>query len=1069
MGSAYQRGLRVSIAASLIFLSATPRLPGPESPEPVSALELHPSTPNVAAPVSPIAYRPLASAPARATHAEPTLEGLPLWFEPDGTGGYVTRGSTGSAAVARTGIEIQSSSGSKLRVAFGGALQQGALAATSQFVGRVNYLVGRDTSKWRTNVPTFGRIRAPEVYPGIDVEYYGNRRELEYDFVVRPHADPSVIRIVALAKGSAEITAQGELAVRGQVVQRKPTAYQLVAGARRVVDAKYASNPDGTFGIAVGTYDHTAPLVIDPIVVYVSTLGGTGTDTVTDMTVDDTGSVYVVGYTDSTDFFDLNGLQGSNGGGEDAFVYKLAPNGAMEFATFIGGSAEDRLTNVAIDGSHGIYLAGSTLSTDFPIATPTCVPWVESGHAYPCPVGVRLSPNGSHLLYSTVLHSPSSVLYSLSNKGGSVSRLVVGSDGVAYARLFVFGLECGYEVLIQITPDGAFRPLMRAGNCGVGGGRAIFERLAVGPDGDVYFAGGDPSFVEANLTVRVTRVPPVPNIHVQGLNFGGDVEPIYATRIVLDPTVGGFLPPNGWRVLNLAVRSDGVAVVGWREGGLENSGPSEVRLSSIAPDGTILEPGRAIATFTSAGPYGVSMPRLSFTAAGTLHAAACSITSTSVPPKTCLRVDMDADGSSAFPTSITPAHLLAFGPDAALYSAVSSADVTITKYAHILIDSLDSSRGSPSPIGQAIVWTAAATAAVPIEYTFLRHDSGNGWTVAQPYGPSNTYTWTPGPSDVGTHSLQVWVRAIGSGHDYDHWMGIDFTIDGLVPAVTSLTPSTPLPATAGRTVTWTASLYGGIAPVQCKFVRLDTNVWQVVQDYSANCSYTWQPGLADVGTHALQVWTRNPGSSASYEGYLGTSFDVVAPLPLALTLSGPQQSAAGVPTLWTAMASGGVPPIQYKFLRLDADGWHVGQDFSESSTYQWTPAVGDIGGHVVQVWARRVGSTAAYEAWAGAAVTITNVVPLTVTGLTANPGTGPIGSPITFTSTATGGIAPLEYKFVRLDADTWHVVQDYSYSNTYTWTPSAGDIGTHALQVWVRNSGSTAALHTWGSIEFDVN
>src|SRR5262249_29826895 len=158
----------------------------------------------------------------------------------------------------------------------------------------VNYLRGRDRRQWRTHVSTYGRVRAPAVYPGIDIEYYGNRRELEYDFIVRPHANPNAIRIAVPTSKGVDITPRGELALGdGQVVQRRPTAYQMIDGTRHAVTAEYVPRAAGTFGIALGSYDAAAPLVIDPVVVYSARFGGTGTDTAADIAVDDSGAVYV--------------------------------------------------------------------------------------------------------------------------------------------------------------------------------------------------------------------------------------------------------------------------------------------------------------------------------------------------------------------------------------------------------------------------------------------------------------------------------------------------------------------------------------------------------------------------------------------------------------------------------------------------------------------------------------------------------------------------------------------------------------------------------------------------------
>ena len=223
------------------------------------------------------------------------------------------------------------------------------------------------------------------------------------------------------------------------------------------------------------------------------------------------------------------------------------------------------------------------------------------------------------------------------------------------------------------------------------------------------------------------------------------------------------------------------------------------------------------------------------------------------------------------------------------------------------------------------------------------------------------------------------------------------------------------------------------------------------------------PLAQDVGAHALQVWARNHGSTAAYESYLATTFEVIGPALPSLRLSGPEQSPAGVGTVWFASVSGEAQPLEYKYLRLDADGWHVARDFSGQSSYQWTLGIGDVGDHAMQVWVRRIGSTAPYEWWAGKSVVITDHAVLTVTSAVA-PNAVP-GAPITFTTYPKDSTF-VEYQFFRVDADGWHIVQEYSHSNTYTWTPSPGDAGSHAVQVWVRTSRE--ALDNWGSVEFVV-
>jgi hypothetical protein len=287
--------------------------------------------------------------------------------------------------------------------------------------------------------------------------------------------------------------------------------------------------------------------------------------------------------------------------------------------------------------------------------------------------------------------------------------------------------------------------------------------------------------------------------------------------------------------------------------------------------------------------------------------------------------------------------------------------------------------------------------------------------------------------------------------------------------VTSLTTDVPLPSPAGRPLVWTATAQGGIG-LQYEFWRLDASGWQRVQDYSASSTYTWTPGVSDQGSHALQAWVRSTGASSAYDAWASVTFSITAPAPVtvsALNTNVSLPARAGTPITWRATGSGGLAPLQYQFWRLDADGWHIVQAYSAANTYTWTPTGGQTGSHALQVWVRSAGSSAAYDAWSGVTFTIDSPPPIVISSFTANvamPST--VGTPITWTASATGGAPPLEYQFWRLDADGWHIGQAYSPSASYTWTPGAGTEGTHAVQVWIRGVGPGGSYETWASTGF---
>ena len=168
--------------------------------------------------------------------------------------------------------------------------------------------------------------------------------------------------------------------------------------------------------------------------------------------------------------------------------------------------------------------------------------------------------------------------------------------------------------------------------------------------------------------------------------------------------------------------------------------------------------------------------------------------------------------------------------------------------------------------------------------------------------------------------------------------------------------------------------------------------------------------------------------------------------------------STGTPIIWTATAAGGTAPYTYKFLVFDGATWLVGQDWSASNAWTWTP--GSPGSYTVQVWVRNFGSVAAYDAWRNANASITGPLPLTVTSLNSSPsGSTQLGNLVTWTATATGGTGPYSYRFLVYNGSTWSVGQDWSAANTWAWTPST--TGTYSFQVWARNAGSVATYDAW--------
>jgi len=241
--------------------------------------------------------------------------------------------------------------------------------------GRINYFLGKEPGQWRTGIPTFARVRYEDVYPGVNLEYYGSHQQLEYDFVVSPGADPRAIAL-EIKTGSSHplrIDSSGALVIEtgaGDIRMPRPVVYQAGNPSRKqnrkTVDSHYILKSKHAVGFEVGTYDPAQPLVIDPVLNYSTYLGGSRSDFGTGIAVDASGNAYVTGYTFSADFPTESPFQ-AYAGSVDAFVTKLnAAGSALIYSTYLGGSADDLAASIALDSSGDAYVTGSTDSLDFP-------------------------------------------------------------------------------------------------------------------------------------------------------------------------------------------------------------------------------------------------------------------------------------------------------------------------------------------------------------------------------------------------------------------------------------------------------------------------------------------------------------------------------------------------------------------------------------------------------------------------------------------------------------------------------------------------------------------------------
>jgi hypothetical protein len=262
-----------------------------------------------------------------------------------------------------------------VRMRFEGANPEAAITGVDAQTGRANYFVGSDPTKWVTNVPRYARVKYASVFPGVDAVFYGNQQQTEYDFVVAPGADPRSIRLQLSGARHVRRSAGGDLVLAvsdGEIALRKPRIYQQENGEKTEIAGNYLLGPGGRVSFDVGAYDHSQPLIIDPVLSYATYLGGTGDEQGLGIAVDSLGDAVIAGTSFSTDFpttatAKIAGPLGANADGA-AFVTVLDPTGATElYSTYLAGSTPgEAALAVALDSTGKIYLTGFTLSTDFP-------------------------------------------------------------------------------------------------------------------------------------------------------------------------------------------------------------------------------------------------------------------------------------------------------------------------------------------------------------------------------------------------------------------------------------------------------------------------------------------------------------------------------------------------------------------------------------------------------------------------------------------------------------------------------------------------------------------------------
>lgn len=406
---------------------------------------------------------------------------------------FTSRGSGYSLALAPTTFTVAASRASVVQATLFGGNKAADLTGVERLLTSTNYLIGNDPRNWKTNVPSYAKVKYSNVYSGVDLIFYGNQDQLEYDFTVSPGVDHGVIALGFQGITNLRVDEKGDLILRtdaGEIRQSRPVVYQQVANAKRIIPAGYLVKDKNQIAFQIAAYDRTKPLVIDPTLAFSTFLGGSGNDRGAGIAVDSAGNAYITGATFSTNFpvtpgaFDINKTTTDS----DVFVVKMNSTGtALIYSTFFGGDNRDSGNDIAIDVAGNAYVTGQTDSSNIPI-TPGAFRTMPVGTDEFDAFAFKLNATGTALVYSTYL--------------GPVigSANAVDSSGNAYITGQANGDYPTTPGAFQTTPGGssdAFvtKQLNSSGTALVystflgGSGFDIADDIAIDSAGNAYVTG----------------------------------------------------------------------------------------------------------------------------------------------------------------------------------------------------------------------------------------------------------------------------------------------------------------------------------------------------------------------------------------------------------------------------------------------------------------------------------------------------------------------------------------------------------------------------------------------------
>jgi uncharacterized protein (TIGR03437 family) len=372
--------------------------------------------------------------------------------------------------------------------------------------GISSYFIGRSEKDWHTGIPHYGRIRYKNVYAGIDLVYYASGRDIEYDFVLKPGANPNQIKLAY--NKPVHIDENGDLLI-GRLKQHRPRVFQN----QREIECDYLIRDRNQIHLALAAYDRSQSLTVDPVLEFSTYLGGPGEDAAAGVALDSQGFIYVAGSTQTPQSPTLDPFHQPDLHALSPFVIKMSNDGqrVLYFAELSSG-AWDEACDVAVGSDGTAVVVGLTESTNFPLKNPlqttfTAIHW--SGFFS------KITADGRSLVFSSYY-------------GGSNSDTAYAAKFDSAGNIYIAGQTDSYDFpvrnavqetpgggldmfLLKLTPEGKLLFSTRYG----GRGQDTCFALAVAPDGGAIIGGGSSSAdfpfknaAQTSLTPKALYVTP---------------------------------------------------------------------------------------------------------------------------------------------------------------------------------------------------------------------------------------------------------------------------------------------------------------------------------------------------------------------------------------------------------------------------------------------------------------------------------------------------------------------------------------------------------------------------------